>query len=316
MNAAASMDQIIIQKLTEVIHANLENENFGVSELAIEAGMSRSAVHRKLRTCLKKSASEYIREVRLQKAMEMLQQDVATANEISYKVGFKSPTYFNTCFHQYFGFPPGEVKKRISIEHDQTNYTISTEPEVEKQKASLKSKSFHWVEFHRWTFVIALAIVLGLCALTYFSYIPFIKKATIVNITILKVRDKSIAVLPVRNLSDNLEDQYFADKVMEDILHCLFKIDELKVISQNTVENVSNMTSQEIARKLGVNFILEGSVQMLEEKLRFNMQVIDASYNKPIWSENYDRELADILNIQSNIAKQIADELQTVLLVK
>ena len=112
MNDVNSMDQVIIRKLTEIIHANLDDENFGVRELALASGMSRSKVHRKLKSTLKKSVSQFIREVRLQKAMEMLQQNVATVSEISYKVGFNSPAYFNSCFHHYFGYPPGEVKKR------------------------------------------------------------------------------------------------------------------------------------------------------------------------------------------------------------
>ena len=119
MNEVSFMDQLIIRKLTDIVYANLEKESFGVRELALTAGMSRSSLNRRLKSILKKSSTQFIRELRLQKAMEMLQMDIDTASEISYKVGFNSPTYFNYCFHQYYGFPPGEVRKREWIGSDE-----------------------------------------------------------------------------------------------------------------------------------------------------------------------------------------------------
>ena len=83
-----SMDEAFIQKLNDILDINLPNENFGVSELAIEVGYSRSQLHRKLNEIADKSSSQFIREYRLQKAMEMLKIDSGTASEISYQVGF------------------------------------------------------------------------------------------------------------------------------------------------------------------------------------------------------------------------------------
>jgi AraC-like DNA-binding protein len=107
-----SMDQEFIRKLNETMEANLSNEQFGVNELASEMGLSRSALFRKLKLVTNKSINQFIREVRLKRAMEMLQKNIAPVSEIAFKVGFGSPAYFNTCFHEYFGYPPGEVKKR------------------------------------------------------------------------------------------------------------------------------------------------------------------------------------------------------------
>ena len=73
--------------------------------------MSRSGIHRKLISLTKQSLSQFIQEKRLQKAIEMLRHNVATASEVSFMVGFSSPAYFNKCFHDYYGYPPGEVKK-------------------------------------------------------------------------------------------------------------------------------------------------------------------------------------------------------------
>jgi len=113
MSKRLSMDQAFIRKLTEAVEANLSNEHFGVDELANEVGMSRSQIHRKLKAISNQSASQFIRELRLERAKEMLLQDTGTASEIAFQVGFGSPTYFNTCFHEYFGFPPWEFKKHL-----------------------------------------------------------------------------------------------------------------------------------------------------------------------------------------------------------
>jgi len=105
------MDLAFTGKLNEIIHANLENEHFGVKELAREIGMSRFNLNRKLHFIHRKTINQYIREVRLQKAMEMLQHEFVTASEVAFKVGFSSPAYFSTCFSDYFGYPPGEARK-------------------------------------------------------------------------------------------------------------------------------------------------------------------------------------------------------------
>ena len=88
-----------LRKLSSLIEANLENERFGVSELARETGMSRSNLHRKVKSITGNSVSQLIREIRLKKAMELLKQGDFTASEIAYRVGFGSATYFSKCFH-------------------------------------------------------------------------------------------------------------------------------------------------------------------------------------------------------------------------
>ena len=112
MSSQPSINDEIINKVTELIESNLENEQFGVNELSEGLGISRSQLHRKLNSLAGKSTSQFIREYRLEKAMVMLQNNVATASEIAYRVGFNSPTYFNSSFSEYYGYPPGEVKYR------------------------------------------------------------------------------------------------------------------------------------------------------------------------------------------------------------
>ncbi|MEM7109443.1 MAG: helix-turn-helix domain-containing protein, partial [Bacteroidota bacterium] len=101
-----------------LILANVEDESFGVSELAEAMHMSRSNLLRKIKKSSGISASQFIRQVRLKKAMELLGETSLTASEVSFKVGFASTSYFTKCFREYYGYPPGEVGKQGDAEND------------------------------------------------------------------------------------------------------------------------------------------------------------------------------------------------------
>ena len=316
MNGVTSMDQVIVRKLTELIHSNLDKENFGVNELALAAGMSRSSIHRRLKIIVKKSTSQFIREVRLQKAMEMLQHDVATASEISYKVGFNSPTYFNSCFHQYFGYPPGEVKKRVFAENEVQDEKLSAESIDLSVEADLSvPEEVRLIRFSRRRFLFTLVLLSTIFLLIIWWHISLINESKVVDLSRLRTKDKSIVVLPFHNLSGNPDNRFFTEGLMDVILNHLFQIRELKVISRSTAEHYSggSRDAREIAKELGVSFILEGSVQEFGGKVRIIVQLIDARHDRHIWSQKYDRELSDIFIIQTAIASQIADQLQSVL---
>jgi TolB-like protein len=127
------------------------------------------------------------------------------------------------------------------------------------------------------------------------------------------VPEKSIAVLPFENLSDDKANTYFADGVQDEILTDLAKIADLKVISHTSVmqfKDAANRNLREIGRALGVANVLEGSVQRAGNRVRVNAQLIDARNDAHLWAQTYDRDLADVFAIQSEIAKAIADQLQ------
>ena len=127
------------------------------------------------------------------------------------------------------------------------------------------------------------------------------------------VPEKSIAVLPFENLSDDKQNAYFADGVQDEILTDLAKIADLKVISRTSVMQYKNAATRnlpEIAQTLKVAHVLEGSVQRAVNRVRVNAQLIDARTDAHLWAQTYDRDLADVFAIQSEIAKTIADQLQ------
>ncbi len=125
--------------------------------------------------------------------------------------------------------------------------------------------------------------------------------------------DKSIAVLPFQNLSDEKANAYFADGIQDDILTNLSKIGDLKVISRMSVmsyrgDGVRN--AREIGKALGVGSLLEGSVRRVGNRVRVSVQLINADNDEHIWAEDYDRDLTDVFAIQTDLAQKIAASLQ------
>jgi TolB-like protein/class 3 adenylate cyclase/Tfp pilus assembly protein PilF len=125
--------------------------------------------------------------------------------------------------------------------------------------------------------------------------------------------EKSIAVLPFENLSEEKANAFFTDGVQDEILTDLAKIADLKVISRTSVmqyKTGAQRNLREIAQQLGVAHLVEGSVQRVSNRVRVNAQLIDARNDAHLWAQTYDRDLADVFAIQSEIAKAIADQLQ------
>ena len=124
--------------------------------------------------------------------------------------------------------------------------------------------------------------------------------------------DKSIAVLPFDNFSKDKDDEYLSDGITEDITMNLAKIKELTVISRTSVMGYkhSNKKIKEIAKELGVKYILEGSVRKIGERVRIVSQLIDAPNDKHIWSDSYDREMEDLFDIQADVSKEIANAME------
>ena len=124
--------------------------------------------------------------------------------------------------------------------------------------------------------------------------------------------DKSIAVLPFESLSDEKENAYFADGIQDDVLTNLSKIGDLKVISRTSVMPYRGKASnvRDIGKALGVGAILEGSVRRIGNRVRVNVQLINAENDEHMWAEDYDRELTDVFAIQTDLAQKIATELR------
>src|SRR6266496_2085381 len=125
--------------------------------------------------------------------------------------------------------------------------------------------------------------------------------------------DKSIAVLPLENLSDEKENAFLADGIQDELLSDLSKVADLKVISRTSVMQYKSgikRNLKEIAQQLGVSNVVEGSVGRVGNRVRVSVQLIDAHTDTHLWAEHYDRDVGDVFAIQNEIAQQIADQLQ------
>ncbi len=298
MNDIPLHDELFLGKLRAIVEANLSNEKFDVEELAREAHLSRSAIHRRLRSLGKTNASHFIREIRLQRAREMLREGSQTASEVAYKSGFGSPAYFSKCYHEYYGYPPGEEKKRQGT--NDNDKLPGKEDNADKVRAgSISSPSGK-----------RLLIILPILAVAVASF--FVVGSLNHD---RKPDDLSIIVLPFKNLSGDPDNQYFADGIMEDILNNLNQVSDLRVISRTTAEHFrdTDLTSEEISRKVNAKNLLEGSVRRQEDMVRVTVQLIDGRREQHIWSENYDRKLTDMLGLQGEIARQVATRLNALI---
>jgi len=287
MPDSQSIENDFISKITSIIEENLSNDQFGVSELAAKVGMSRSNLLRKVKNHTKLSASQFIRNVRLKNAMEILRQSSSNISEVSYQVGFGSPSYFIKCFHDYFGYPPGEVGKREeSVEE-------SGEEGMTDRKKTIG----------------ILLVVLSFCALVTVLLViikPFSRYEKV---------DKSIAVLPFKNDSNDSTNIYVVNGLMESILSNLQMIEDLRVVSRTSVEQYRNnpKSIKEIAKELDVKYIIEGSGQKNGKQIFLNIQLIEAKSDRHLLSEQYRREDKDVFDLQADVAKNIAKKIEAVI---
>lgn len=162
----------------------------------------------------------------------------------------------------------------------------------------------------RWIAALTLAVLLAAAASYYFTSHRAATKAA-------ATPEKSIAVLPFENLSSDKENSYFTDGVQDEILTDLAKIADLKVISRTSVMQYKSGVARnlrKIGEELGVAHVVEGSVQRAANKIRVNAQLIDARTDAHLWAQTYDRDLADVFAVQSEIAETIAGQLQAKIL--
>ena len=130
------------------------------------------------------------------------------------------------------------------------------------------------------------------------------------------ISEKSIAVLPFENLSDDKQNAYFTDGVQDEILNGLSKVADLKVISRTSVmlyRSAGGRNLREIARSLGVAHIVEGSVQRAGNRVRVSAQLINARNDEHLWGDHYDRDVSDVFALESELAEKIVDQLKATL---
>lgn len=280
-----------IEEAESIVVANISNEQFGVSEMAELMHMSRSSLLRKIKKHTELSASQFIRQTRLAKGMEMLKENTLTVAEISYQVGFGNASYFIKCFREQYGYSPGDIKKGIVAEE---KIEERVEEKTEEQVAPPRK--------NKWPFFLAGVLVIVVLVVFLFQQ----KGAVVPSI------EKSIAVLPFKNESSDSLNLYFVNGLMESTLNNLQKVGDLRVVSRTSVSQYRNTNKSipEIANELQVSYLVEGSGQRIGDQVLLHIKLIDAASDQPIWVEQYSRKVKDVFALQNEIAKKIADAIQ------
>jgi TolB-like protein len=210
--------------------------------------------------------------------------------------------------HRAPGVPPAlqSVVER-SLRKDPTERYQTAEEMLSELRAIKEKSDGIAARTARWIAVAAVAAMLVGLALFYGW------RGRTVPAQPPAVTEKSVAVLPFENLSKDEENIFFAGGVQDEILSDLAKVADLKVISRTSVMKYKSgleRNLRKIAKSLGVSHVVEGSVQRASGRVRVNVQLIDARNDTHLWAEHYDRDVADVFAIQSEIAERIADQLR------
>jgi AraC-like DNA-binding protein/TolB-like protein len=316
-----SAGQVFIRKLTDIIYANLGNENFGVKELVHESGMSRSGLNRRLNKIKNKTVSQFIREVRLQKAFEMLQNEELTAYEVAYKVGFSSPAYFNTCFHEFYGYPPGKVKKR-SLESPEEDMLAHVTYKQKQNWAIWKALVFNKSIIPGLSILIVVVVIIT-------AYPKIFKRDTLDNLRSSK-GIISVAVLPFQNMTNDTTWNVWQYGIQQSLISSLSNTGELKVIQKESINImlqtkglaesviISPAIAGTISRKLDADMFICGDIQKAGLKIRIDAQLIDTKTNEVLKSieitQPYRQEI--IFDLTDSLKKRVTDFLQISKLIK
>lgn len=294
-------DKQFIENLNQLITEHLAEVNYSVEDLCQAVGVSRSQLFRIVKEQTGLPPSLYIRQLRLQKAKELLDNSSLRIAEITYQVGIDSPQSFTKHFTEAFGISPTQYRKANVTETP----TLTEVPSPQTELPTLDLPSMPKLsEQHpvnkpgRWivTIGILLVLVLSVGAVWYFAKTP---------------KAYALAVLPFKNVGNKASD-YFCEGVTDQIHSYLVLLKDLKVISKNSSNLYANTskTTQTIGTELGVSHLIGGTVWQVGSNIRITVQLIEVASDQTVWSHTYDGQTADIFSFISTLAKQVATELQ------
>jgi len=279
-------DQQFLSRATEITKVNLHNEQFGVNELAEKLGISRATLHRKIKLITDTTVSQFICQVRLKKALELLKQNSATISETAYDCGFHSVTYFNKCFRDFYGYAPGKVE---TIQE-------SSDDEILKEIPAGKS-NFTWSK--KYIFIFTLLIV----ALTVAVYVNFLKTE----------KEKRTIVIPVFKDENPAKGDNSLIIFREELHHKLQNIEALNVISSSVTEmpQYMEMDNLKLGKSFNADYILTTKRISANNVGKIYLHLFDSKGNE-IWSDDYPDKSEDgnVFDFCAEIALEVASELQ------
>jgi AraC-like DNA-binding protein/tetratricopeptide (TPR) repeat protein len=291
------MSNSFYTRLTRIVEDNIGDQDFGVTQLASEIGYSRSQLHKKLKSHTGQSASQFIREIRLQRACELLKDSNIAISEVAYEVGFNSPSYFNKCFNDLYGFPPGKLQG-FYLDNSPVQFPESQSVDEEIKRSS-NSKPGEILLVKRGLLVITVTVLL------FMAYYFF---QTRNSHTSHETSLKSLAVLPLTLENADVEKEYLLFGLGQGIIDELVGIVDLPIVSLISAHQDSVMIQldQVDHKELGAYDFLKCSLADQGRTLTLSAQLIDGSSKKELWSKRFEVDQEGLLDMQYNVAYQIA----------
>jgi len=306
MMESLTSDQVFIREITEIILANIENGDFSADDLAHKSGINRGRLKRKISAVSKKTVNQFIREVRLTRALEILKNNDLTVSEVAYRTGFSSPAYFNRCFHELFGYPPGKVKNVIEISQEENENIPVTNKEINQ-------RSFWSIGIRILSVIIIVPLLILIFALPDYN---FVFKPLNLEKKVSNDNRISVIVMPFQNMTDDPSWNIRQGGILDIFTNTLSgSNDELIIIHPESVNSIlqeKNLTdyasitpssARKISKKLDADFFIYGSINQVDSTLQLIAQLIGTETG----------EVARSFDIEGNLEKtnilEIADSL-------
>ncbi|WP_149243938.1 helix-turn-helix domain-containing protein [Dyadobacter sp. 32] len=307
-----------IEKIDRIIDNNFDQPEFGIDNICRELGVSRSQLYRQVKEYTQLSISLYIRKRKMIKAAELLRSSPMKTSEISYLLGIDSPQSFSKYFAQEFGASPTAYRRQRDEESANTpeeKATIVTfiappdNPPPDNTPSEDISPRKRTAGVSRQIRLSALFLLLLLMA----SCVAFWMQTQEVTPSAepdTALFENSIAVMPFKNLGPEKTD-YLCVGVRDQIHGSLALIDKLKVISTSSTDRYKNTHTpvDSIARELGVNYLLEGSVLVVDQQLRIRVELVSAVDHSTVWTNSYDGQMPAVFDLLNQVAKEVSLEL-------
>lgn len=287
----------LIERLESIVTEHMNQEDFDVESFAQLAGCSRSDLYRKIKKATGKSVTHFVRDIRLDKALELLKDGHLTASQVAFEVGFNSATYFNKCFKEKYGFTPGET----AYHPDEINELLGKRYAIKNNRQS---------NTRPYLIVLIVMAFLAVGAVGFFS-----STENLNSVDPTTSGTPAILVVPLTNFNEDPEIAPIALGVTEEVIIAINDAKELgRAPHIRDVKHFKDslLPLQELAKRFDAAFILQGSVQKVGAQFKVNVQCEPASSDMPpIWTLSVvmENDPDDPFKLQKEVARQVMEKL-------
>jgi AraC-like DNA-binding protein/tetratricopeptide (TPR) repeat protein len=292
------MQQDFRSRLYGAIESNLENPDFGADQLSHILGMSHSKLLRNVRNLTGKSITQLIREIRLEKARELIQEHGVNVSEAAFKTGFNSAAYFSTRFHEFYGYPPGEIIKNQYHGHEPGPAAMPATPG--KKRMPLR----------RMILIGSGLLVLGILIISIF--IALTGNARQLLDQRIATQERTIAILPFENLSQDTITGIMCNFFRAELQTLMTRMDQLQVRSLLSNQEYASLegSAQKIAKATNSNYLIMGQMATIGNQFKIWVHLNESESSLDIWTYDTVALQTDLLQVLRDITRSVANELK------